>query len=486
MIPDSAETFTAHLEEMVPGLMRRYEVPGVTMAVVDEGRVVWTGAFGYADLEQRREMTVDAVCRVESISKSVTAWGVMRLIQEGLIDPDVPVGQYLDSWTFPDTEYSYEGVTVRLLLSNRAGMPLGPIGDEYPPDGDIPSLHEALTSEVALIGEPGSSFVYSNVGFHLLELLIEERTERQFAEYMRNEVLRPLGMEDSDFRWTETIASSIPMGYDLRGVPVPPYVYPASASGGLFADVDDIAAFVVAEMSGEFPSGRGDGYSEGGLSQDILLPESIAEIHTPHTGKPGVYGAVADRYGFGHFIEKLSNGHAAVWHGGQGHGWMTHFHCVPDTGDGIVILTNSQRSWPLISQVLVDWSRWCGFEPVKMGRITVGVLLVRIFIGVIVCVVVLPAVRLVLGLRSGSLQFAPFSRRGVVGRSLLAAVSVLGLSGLGWAAMQPYLLVTSVFPGLAGRAGMALSVLAVILIVSALFPKTGTPPVNSMIDGSKD
>ena len=241
------------------------------MALVRAGELVWSGAYGYADLEHQRSMTVDAICRVESISKSVTAWGVMRLVQKGLIDLDEPAQKYLRTFDLPRSPQSGQQITVRRLLSGHAGLPLGTIGQsvEYPPGRGAPSLRDYLTDEVRLIREPGAGFAYSNVGFNLLELLIEEITGRDFSSYMADEVLAPLGMEQSSFSWDGRFRSAIPMGYELNGAAVPPYVYPAKASGGLFATAEDIARFIRAGMTGVF------------MDNGVLNPDSIMQIHTP-------------------------------------------------------------------------------------------------------------------------------------------------------------------------------------------------------------
>src|SRR5690606_26332007 len=118
-------------------------------------------------------------------------------------------------------------------------------------------------------------------------------------------------------------------GYDLRGAPVPPYVYPVRASGGLLATVDDVARFVAASMT-----------TPGARTSPVLAIESVHQLHVPRVRIAGLYWFVADAYGAGHFTEELRDGRLAVWHGGQGHGWMSHFHAVPEAGDGIVILTN--------------------------------------------------------------------------------------------------------------------------------------------------
>lgn len=264
------EEFTSHLDARVPALMDHFGIPGAVIAIVDNGEPVWSQAYGLADVEAARPMTTDTRCRVESISKSVTAWGVMRLVEQGEIALDDPVAPHLGNWELPESDFSSEQVTIRRLLSHTAGMPLGDIFERYSPDEDILTLSESLAEKAVLEREPGSFFSYSNTGFDLLELMVEKTTGRDFAEYMRDEVLIPLGMNDSSFTWREDFDPPIPNGHDQTGQPVPVYVYPATASGGLFAIVDDIARFVAALMTDLNDTGKA-----------VLSSESIAALYRP-------------------------------------------------------------------------------------------------------------------------------------------------------------------------------------------------------------
>ena len=455
----SLENFTSFLNECVPALMKKYDIPGVNIALVKKGETVWLKAYGYADLEKGLKMTVDTHCRVESISKSVTAWGVMKLVEQGKIELDKPVGQCIKNWTFPESEFSEEKVTVRLLLSHSAGMPLGTIGVRYSPKGKIPSLEESLSRDAVLMQEPGLSFSYSNTGFNLLELLIEEVTGRDFAEYMAEEVLIPLGMRSASFTWSEKWKPAVPLGYDLKGNPIPVYVYPDKASGGLFASVNDIATFIAAGMTK---------FSRTGL--EVLGEESIRKLYTPAVKIPGFYGLAFESYGFGHFIETLSDGKKAVSHGGQGSGWMTHFHSVPETGDGIVILTNSQRSWPFIACILSDWAKWNGFSSVGMGQILRGQKALWVLIGLLVIAALWQIWRLAQGLFSGRRHFAPLSREFWLLRLVQSCLFVILASSLLWAANQDYLFLSSVFPIASVWLGFSLFLLALFLLLSILFP----------------
>lgn len=142
---------------------------------------------------------------------------------------------------------------------------------------------------------------------------------------------------------------------DLRGRAVAPYVYRGRASGGLHAAAADIARFATASMHGS--------------RQSVLSNAGVEALHRPVVAVGGLFGFAADGYGLGHFTETLSDGRRAVWHGGQGFGWMSHLHLVPASGDGIVIIADSQRAWPLFAVILREWSHDLGVDPVGMTRV---------------------------------------------------------------------------------------------------------------------
>ncbi len=458
--PPDLSTFTRELGEHIVDAMSTHGVPGVVVALVEDGALVWSEAYGYADLGSARPMAVEAVSRTESISKSLTAWGVMKLIEHGAVGLDDPVFEYLGDWSFPESAYPVEEITVRQLLSHTAGLAPGSIGVHFAPDGEVPSLEENLVKEARLVQAPGSSFLYSNVGFNLLELLVEEVTGRDFAEYMDREILAPLGMHDSSFAWNTDLAGELPTGYDLAGRPVPAYVYPEKASGGLHSSVQDIARFVAAGMT-----------DKGGSDRPVLALDSVRQLYRASVTITGMFGFVADSYGLGYFIETLADGKKAVWHGGQGHGWMTHFHSVPEAGDGIVILTNSQRSWPLIAGVLSEWSEWNGFPPLGMSIITPATKAVWAIIALAWSLSIAQLWRVARGVYAGRRRLAPLSTTAPVVRSLQLVVATVLVAILVWAMNQEYLFVSSIFPRPAGWLGSTMLGVAFVLLVSALVPR---------------
>ncbi|MFD1195451.1 serine hydrolase domain-containing protein [Seohaeicola saemankumensis] len=431
----------AHLlEATIPVRMAADDVVGAVVMLIEDRALVWTGTFGMADPATGRPMGPDALFRVESISKPVTAWGAMRLAETGRLDLDAPIGDCLKRWHLPD---GAARITPRDLLSHSAGIGLGDYAARYTPDAPRPDLPDHIAQDFKMIAPPGTRFGYSDTGYSLLELAIEDCTGEDFGRFMAREVLGPLGMAGTRFDWT---GAEMPVGHDLRGRPVAPYVYPARASGGLQATAADIARFAVAGMAG--------------AEQQVLSPEAVASLHRPAVRAGGLFGFAAEGYGLGHFTETLSDGRAAVWHGGQGYGWMSHMHLVPETGNGIVILSNSQRAWPLFAAILRDWSESLGVAPVGMARVLwaeraahVGIALGLFF----------AALSLRTALRGG--------QRPLVARTMAGAIGAALILWPLWAAAQEYLFLFSILPGIWPWLGATSGLVGLSLAAVALGPR---------------
>jgi hypothetical protein len=213
--------------------------------------------------------------------------------------------------------------------------------------------------------------------------------------------------------------------------------------------------------------------SSGSVERSVLSVDALGDLYTPRIEVQGLFGLVADWYAYGHFVESLSGGRVAVWHGGQGHGWMTHFHSIPELGEGIVILTNSQRSWPFIGEVLRDWCRWTGAGMVKMTRLAHATPAIRVLVTLLFGVTFWLLYSVVRGLISGQrrsiLSFAPRRCRWLC---VVRATIGLGLIGLViWRASLPYVFESSIFPSDIVAVAVALVALGVVLVLSSAAPK---------------
>jgi CubicO group peptidase (beta-lactamase class C family) len=183
--------------------------PGLAVALVHQGQVDWAAGYGVADRTTGQPVTASTRFQAASLSKPVTAWGVLRLVESGRIGLDEPVIGRLRRWRPPPSPLDADGVTVRRLLSHTAGLSVhGYVGQRA--DRPLPSIAASLSGEtgdgfpVELLDAPGRGWLYSGGGYSVAQLLVEELTGWPFADHMRVEVLGPLGMAASSFRWSRT------------------------------------------------------------------------------------------------------------------------------------------------------------------------------------------------------------------------------------------------------------------------------------------
>ena len=455
----------AALDERVPTLMERYSIPGVAIALIDDGRLSGTAAYGYADRSEGRTMTAHTPVRAESITKSLTAWGIMRLVEATAVELDDPVNEHLQTWAVPPGDFDPSEVTIRRVLSHSAGLPAGFYPDQSP-GGDSPALQEMLdgwNEAPAAVPEtePGASFTYSNPGFVLLEQLIEDVTQENFGAFLTREVLEPLGMRRSTVAWSDTLAERLAMQYDLSGAPVSAQPYVVRGHGGLYSTAEDLGRFWAAGMDGGFghPPGRG-----------VLTAASVEKLYSPVISTDGFYALGADAAGLGHFIDRLDDGTPAVFHGGEGTGYLHMAYGVPEQGVGIVILTNSKRRWPFLGDVLGEWAATHGIEGVAISQ-TFGTA-TTVAYGVLALLsasIVWLLWSVGWGLWAGRRRFSPVAadRRWVRAAQALTAV---GLTLLWWGLAAG--VVGGLLSHMASWIGSAIGILAVLLLIAAASPLT--------------
>lgn len=343
------DAFAQKLDQVVPELMKQYQVPGTAVALVHGGRVAWSKGYGLADEATDTPVTPETLFQVASLSKPVTAWGVLRLVAQRKLALDAPVESYLTRWHLPPSEFDHAEVTLRRLLNHTAGLSLG----GYPgfdPREKLPTLKESLSGITGGVGDvrvahlPGTRFRYSGGGYTLLQLIIEEVTGETFSAYMHSAVLAPLGMARSSFEWPPALQAAT--AYQEPGQPLPNYRFTALAAAGLYSTASDLGRFVAAGMAGpnREPPGRG-----------LLSPRDVELMFTPTVEMDTSTGL---GYGLGYGVRLLPGEIRMVSHSGGNRGWRARFAALPDRGEGIVILTNSDTGDGLTNDLLRFWSAW--------------------------------------------------------------------------------------------------------------------------------
>ena len=201
-----------------------------------------------------------------------------------------------------------------------------------------------------LIMEPGTKWKYSGGGYTILQLLIEEVSGRPFNEYMEETVFRPLAMNSSDYTWPEPIKAKTAVPYDGWIEPTPHVLFTAMAAASLHTTVSDLARLATASLKGDWEYNSGAG---------VLKPETLDLMFRPVENSP--------TYGLGYSISE-TNGLKTVGHGGSNRGWQAQLTIAPETGDGIVLLTNSSSGGDVIRALLCDWFAWKTGQPASGNR----------------------------------------------------------------------------------------------------------------------
>lgn len=362
---DDSSGLIAELDRVIPARMRATGIPGVAAALVRGGTLVWVGAYGMEDVEARRPMQPSSIFGVASISKTVTAWGVMRLVEAGKIDLDAPIRRYLSRWQIPASAYDPEGVTIRRLLSHSAGLNT-PEYLGHLPGAAAPGIEAVLSGGdgrapgLRLVEAPGSRFAYSDGGYLLLQLLIEEVSGEPFEIFMQREVLDGLGISDASFAPGSELLERLVTSYDVNGSPLPKYAYVEKAPAGLFITVQGLAQFAAAAMKGPngLPPGRG-----------VLKEESVNEMLAMQVEIHGFDRLIyAHGYGLGYYTETVGDGVRVVSHMGANLNGVTEFAAIPATGDAIVILTTGMAGQEVFADALQLWIRRLGYDAVTLPR----------------------------------------------------------------------------------------------------------------------
>ena len=328
---DAGEAIRTLIRANATSMLVAHGEPGLAVAVVDSGQV-WVAGFGTADPATGAPVVDSTLFQLGSISKTLTAWGVLHLVEEGRIDLDRPVNAYLRTWHLEGSSPGADQVTVRQLLSHTGGVNLPSISGVDVGDS-VPSLRSELEGRgdperrVRVVRSPGEAYEYSGGGYVVLQLLVQEVTGQPFAEWMREQVLRPLGMNHAEFGWSERVAA-------LIATPTSPDParnrryrrFAGLAAAGLYASASDMAAF----LSAHWPGPDGEPPGRGVVSREDIQWMTSAD-------------PIAVRYGLGYEVYPAVAGTRIAGHGGSNVGWKANFIVVPDRRLGVALLSNADR-----------------------------------------------------------------------------------------------------------------------------------------------
>lgn len=337
--------------------LAHYKVPGVSVAVINNGKLEWARGYGVVEAGSNKPVTTETLFQAASISKPVAAMGALLLVEQGKLSLDEDVNLKLKSWKVPESDLTKEQkITLRRLASHSAGLTVhgfrGYAADETVPttvqvlDGQKPANSAPVRADIL----PGSRWRYSGGGITVMQLLLSDVTGKPFPALLRESVLEKIGMKNSTYEQPLPAdkAQQAATGHRGNGAPVKGkwHTYPEMAAAGLWTTPSDLARFAIELQQ-----------AKAGKSAKVLSQAMTIQMLTKQSGD----------YGLG--IGVGGAGQAATFsHGGSNEGFKCMLFAYAETGQGAVVMTNGDQGSPLAGEILRSIAReygWPDYKPTE-------------------------------------------------------------------------------------------------------------------------
>lgn len=321
----STESMIAALEGAIPSLMQEAAIPGLSIAIVRDGRILWNRGFGVKQAGTSRLVDTCTVFEGASFSKPLFAYGVLCLARSGLLDLDTPLTEYLPDRLFC-SDPRIDSITVRMVLSHTTGFPNWRRADQ----------------PMTLDRTPGESFGYSGEGYVYLQQVVEHLSGQLLHEYMQQMVLSPLGMMESSYVWRESYESEAAIGHKSDGTPYAKEApATANAAASLHTTPSDFTQYLAHVLDLE-------SYQPGGSGVDV---------HAMMT--PQVHVAGNLWWGLGWGLQQEGDDEI-IWHWGDNPGFTNFVAAKRRERSGVVMMTNSDnglRAWETVACSVLGLNR---------------------------------------------------------------------------------------------------------------------------------
>jgi CubicO group peptidase (beta-lactamase class C family) len=344
----------AYIKGTTPGAplaerMKFYNIPGVSVAVVNEGRVEWARGYGVKDAVTKEPVTPETLFQAGSISKPVAALAALRLVQDGKLSLDEDVNAKLTTWKVPENEFTKEQkVTLRRLLTHNAGLTVHGFPG-YAADAPVPTVVQILNGEkpantaaIRVDTVPGTIWRYSGGGYTVMQQLVADVSKKPFAEVAKQLVLDPAGMKHSTYeqplpaRLAAQAATAHRAGQPIKGRF---HTYPEMAAAGLWTTASDLALLAVELQK-----------ALAGASNKIVSKEMAAQMMSRQFQEWGLGPAV-----------EVKNGVVKFSHGGVDEGFEAFWVGYGD-GRGAAVMTNGDRGSALATEIVRAVAREYGWD----------------------------------------------------------------------------------------------------------------------------
>lgn len=338
----AADRFDA-IRNYILSQMIEQSVPSISVAVAKDGKILWEESFGWADREKRIEATPHTMYSLASISKPITATGLMTLVQAGKVDLEKPINDYLGNAKLRARVGDAKDATVRRVANHTAGLPTYYQFFYADEPYTRPSMDETILRYGNLVTAPAETYEYSNLGFGVLDYVISRTSGMSYAEFMRREVFVPLGLTRTSVDIGPGLEPFAATRYGVDGLPIPFYDFDHPGASAVFSSAHDLVRFGMFHLKAHLPD-----------QKPILSDASIDAMHVRTAGTPE-YG-----YSIG-FQTSTKNGYQVVAHSGGMGGVHTQMQLYPSDKLVIVVLANSAARLPsqaadrIANKMLAKW-----------------------------------------------------------------------------------------------------------------------------------
>ena len=311
--------------------MKTYNINGVSIAVIKDYKIDWAKGYGWADVNEKRPVTVNTRFQAASISKSLNSLAILKLVQQGKLDLNADINNYLKTWKFPyDSLSANKKITIANLLSHSAGLSVHGFAG-YTPGDSIPTIMQILNGvrpanspAIRSQFEPSKKFQYSGGGTTITQLIITDVTGMKFEDYLKKEVLQPIGMANSFYNQpppagTNELATAYNGNTEVKGKY---HIYPEQAAAGLWTTPTDLAKYII-ETQLEYE----------GRSTKVLSQQMMKKRLTPYIDSSVALGV---------FIINKS-GEKYFSHNGGNEGFLSTTYGSFKGGNGVVVMINGDN-----------------------------------------------------------------------------------------------------------------------------------------------
>ena len=334
------------IEKLFKTFMERSQAPGAVLGVIIDGELVWMKTAGVREKTNNAPVTRETIFRIASMTKSFTAMAIMKLRDEGKLSLDDPVAKYvpeLENLPYPTADSAV--LTIRHLLTHSEGFPEdNPWGDRQLAQSDD-TMRAWLRAGIPFSTSPGTAFEYSNYGFALLGQIVAKASGRAYADYVRDNILKPLGMNSSTFEMASVPREHIALGYRREGnnwKPEPILAHGSfGAMGGLWTSAPDLARYVAFLMAAFPPRDEPD---RGPIKRSSAREMQQAWRASPASAFRSTVDAPlqlsASAYGYGLGVSQDCRFGHVVGHGGGLPGYGSLMRWLPEYGVGLIGMSN--------------------------------------------------------------------------------------------------------------------------------------------------